>query len=281
MKAKVLVVAMVLVWMGMLAIPAGNVSAGRPTPQPPPPTVKLPTIPGDYVPYGVSGNWRLVFDDEFDQPVLNLGKWQPNWLAGNDTDITKPVNSYEESCYDPAQVSIVNSNLQFSAVQRPCLANNGRTYQYASGLVNTYGDFRVTYGFIEALIWLDGTEISVVNWPAFWADGTGRWPTTGEIDIMEGLGGQLSWHYHWGKKAQSVGGYPTMTSQAGWHVFAADWGPGALRWYYDGHMVAQATNGIVSNPMFVIANYGLSSAISDPITVPSNMLVEYVRVWQH
>ena len=37
---------------------------------------------------------------------LDTSKWQPNWLASNNTTITKPINGSELSCYDPAQVSV-------------------------------------------------------------------------------------------------------------------------------------------------------------------------------
>lgn len=246
-----------------------------------PPKSQLPTIPGSYQPNSVSGNWRLVFDDEFSGSSLNLGQWQPNWLAGDNTSITKPVNGYEENCYDPAQVGVGGDLLTFSAVQRDCLANNGTTYHYASGLINSYSHFQMTYGFIEARILLDNTEVGVANWPAFWTDGTGTWPTTGEIDIMEGLGGQLTWHYHYGQNSQNGGNYPVIGPVTGWHTYAAEWQPGIIKWYFDGTFIAQQLNGVVENPMFLIANYGLSSQISGPIKVPSVMQVDYIRAWQH
>ena len=134
---------------------------------------------------------------------------------------------------------------------------------------------------MEARVWMDGSS-NIANWPAFWADGTGDWPTTGEIDVMEGLNGRPSWHYHWGTNSnhQSAGGYPTLSSKVGWHTFGADWQPGYVKFYYDGVYVGQATEGIVSGPMFLILNYGLSTEISPPVQVPSYFLVDYVRVWQ-
>ena len=74
--------------------------------------------------------------------------------AGTDTAITKPVNSAELSCYDPAQVSVGGGNLRLRAVARPCRANNGITYAYASGLVESAHDFTFTFGRLEARIWV-------------------------------------------------------------------------------------------------------------------------------
>lgn len=62
-----------------------------------------------------------------------------------------------------------------------------------------------------------------------------------------------------------------------WHTYAADWEPGVITWYYDGHQVWQWTTSVTSSPMYLIVNLGLSSKQS---AVPATMKVDYVRVWQ-
>ena len=66
----------------------------------------------------------------------------------------------------------------------------------------------------------------------------------------------------------------------GWHVFAADWQPGRIDFYYDGVLVGSVDSGITSAPMYPIVNLGLSSSISGPVVAPSRMKVDYVRIWQ-
>jgi beta-glucanase (GH16 family) len=214
------------------------------------------------------GKWDLLFNDEFNGSAVDLTRWRPNWLGPNDTATSKPINSAEVSCYDPQQTTVANGELTFTAVARPC---NG--YSYASGLVESNGKFNFTYGYMEAGIWLNGNGSSIYNWPAFWADGTGKWPVTGEIDVMEGLDGRASWHFHY--PGGGPGGYPSGTYTNGWHIFAADWEPGVITFYYDGREVGKQTAGVTDQPMYLILNYGLKSNIA----VPSTMKVDYVRFW--
>lgn len=257
-----------------------------PTKIPAPTKTAAPAQPSNGAPYGVAGSWKLKFSDEFNSGRLDLSKWEPNWLAGNSSTISKPINGSEESCYDPALVSVgafggASGAMKLSAVSRSCRASNGTTYKAASGMVTTSGKFTFTHGYMEARVWLDGSS-STKNWPAFWADGTGSWPTTGEIDVMEGLGGRPAWHFHWGSSGspQQVGGAPSV-SKVGWHIYGADWEAGSIKFYYDGKLVGTAASGVTNAPMFLILNYGVSSSISGPIQLPSSFLVDYVRVWQH
>ena len=227
-------------------------------------------------PHTVSAKHVLFFDD-FNGSSLNLKKWQPNWLAGDNRTTTKPVNSHEASCYAPSQVSVGSGSLHLRATSRRCRASNGHTYSYASGLVNTRKHFTFTYGRLEARIWMPpGTSSRTHNWPAFWANGTGTWPKTGEIDVVEGLSGSNCYHFH--SPSGGPGGCAPMRNAGGWHTFAADWRPGRVSYLYDGKQVGTIRQGITNSPMFLILNLGVSSSISPPIRVPSEMRVDYVRV---
>jgi beta-glucanase (GH16 family) len=219
------------------------------------------------------------FTDEFNGTSLDLNKWRPNWLAGSDTTITKPVNGAEESCYDPAQVSVSGGYLHLKAVQRQCRASNGQTYNYASGLIQTYNKgFTYTYGHLEARVFMPGNG-SVQNWPAIWANGAppGTWPHDGENDMVEGLNGKNCYHFH--SDSGGPGGCANMSPASGWHIFRADWEPGKVTYIYDGNVVGTITQGITSSPMYLIANYGISSELGGPKVLPSELLVDYIRVW--
>src|SRR5262245_14053730 len=75
-------------------------------------------------PVGAPGEWRLVWHDEFRGARLNLSKWRPNWLAGDDRTITKPVNDLEVAAYDPGQVSVRYGVLRLRAAKRTVTASD-------------------------------------------------------------------------------------------------------------------------------------------------------------
>ena len=217
------------------------------------------------------GPWNLVFDSEFNGSSLDTSQWSTGWFGSG---ITQPVNSSEPQCYDPAQVSVANGELDLTAIAK-AESCGGVARSDASGIVTTNGTFSFTYGYMEARIWLPGSG-SIADWPAFWADGQ-NWPTDGEIDILEGLSGQACAHFH--NPAGGPGACASGSFAGGWHTFAADWEPGSIAYYYDGTMIWQTTSGITSAPMYLILNLALNDSASN--TVPATMRVDYVRVWQH
>jgi len=257
-----------------------------------------PGSTGDPLPLGAPGSWTLRFDDEFNGDSLDLSKWKPNWFGSTDTSVTRPINDLEVSCYDPAQVSVSGGTLKLvaaSTTNPACLTKSGARADYASGLVMSDGHYNFTYGFIEARIWLPpGPGLTPQNWAAFWTDGN-DWPVDGEIDVMETLGGGSStvWHYHYdsdtgsGVTSAQIGATAsTLVADGGWHVFAADWEPELITFYYDGVAVGSvASSGlsggarVTSSPQYVILNLGLNGAYA--VHVPATMEVDYVRHWQH
>jgi beta-glucanase (GH16 family) len=228
-------------------------------------------------PVGDSGSWKLRFDDEFNGSSVDRANWNLNWLGATSQSSTAPVNTRSEiECYNSKRSAVRGGTLEITAIKRKCAG-----YRYASDLLNTRGHFQFTYGFAEARVRLPGNGSGgVANWPAFWTSGR-NWPSTGEDDVMEGIGGAVRWHFHWGTTAdpKEVGGGPAG-NYSGWHTFGADWEPGSITYYYDGVAVGRVAAHVTSSPMYVILDYALTKG-RGTVQVPSTMSVDYVRVWQH
>jgi beta-glucanase (GH16 family) len=240
------------------------------TTPPPPPTT---TTSGSPQPTGITGTYALKFQDEFNGSSLDLSKWRPNWLAGTDTAVSKPVNSAEDQCSDPRNATVSGGTLKMLLEHRSCAANNGVTYPNAGVTMETFNDgILFTYGVFEARMWTPPGTGLAYNWAQWW---TNTNPYTEEIDIVETLtGGQPCWHYHY------TGGAPggCVNIGSGWHTYGAKWSSGRIDWYYDGKAVGTISSGVTSHPMYLVLGYGHNKA--NPLNAPATVEVDYVRVWQ-
>jgi beta-glucanase (GH16 family) len=258
-----------------VSVPTATSPTPTPTPTPSPTATPSPTptpTPAPSTgPVGMPGTWTLRFADEFSSG-LDTSKWNVGWFG---TGVTKAPNGAEWACMDPANVRVANGELQLSLASRQ-QSCGGTTQPYSGGLVNTNGKFEFSYGAYEVRAWLPGTGGVMANWPAIWADGQ-NWPTDGEIDVMEGLGGQACWHFHY--TGGGPGGCASGTYFGGWHTFAANWEPGAITYYYDGVQVGRLTSGITSAPEYLILANS-TGQWGGPTLTPATMRVDYVRVWR-
>jgi hypothetical protein len=231
------------------------------------------------------GSWTVSLDDEFSTDLaLNRALWTPGWFG---TGITGPVNG---TCLSSSNVLLGVGTPNFGSTLNlwlePVASRCGKTRSpYTGALVSSnpqdgvsgHTGFQQTYGYFEAKIYLppapDGT---VANWPAWWMDGQ-VWPQDGEIDIVEGLGGQACFHFHFSRHNPPGG---CVGRYSGWHTFGVDWEASSITWYYDGAQVGQVTSNVTSSPMYLILN-NCQGQYGGTTVVPSDMQVSYVRVWHH
>jgi hypothetical protein len=221
-------------------------------------------------PNGDPGSWKLILNSQFEGPLAE--PWSTGWFGDG---VTGDVNRHANDCLNPAQVASGHGELNIRLVAKPEMCD-GKMKDYETGLITTDGRFSFTYGFVQVRVWSTATSSgALADWPSVWTDGR-SWPADGELGVLEGLNGHACWHFHDPKGAP--GGCATGSYGGGWHTYGADWEPGRVTYYYDGHPVGTISNGITSAPMYLIVGLG---AGGDPVIAPATMRVQYVRVWCH
>jgi hypothetical protein len=231
--------------------------------------------PAQPQPLGPGGTWTQVFGDEFAGTTIDESKWDPNWFG--EGGVMNDVPTYASN------VAINNGRLFL------------RLHKQRDGRV-TGGLIRTTYkpgryqlrpgGFVEARIRFEGDDVEdVYNWPAWWASGP-NWPTAGEHDIAEGLGGLLKSNYHYrdayGAHRQRSKTTPTGGWGERWHTFGLHRKTSSADVYWDGKLVNSYPTTDNGGPEELIINVGKPRNDPRPLRFgyANAVRVEYVRAWK-
>ncbi|MCB0209644.1 MAG: glycoside hydrolase family 16 protein [Anaerolineae bacterium] len=257
---------------------------------------KTITPPPPVIPVGQSGDWDLLFSDEFDGTTLDTGKWTTCYWW--DDDGCNIASNNELEWYQSDDVLVNNGTLQLRAQQRSIDASNGNTYDYTSGMVTTGRDVSSTSVPPKFAFAFGYTEIKAKIpkgqglWPAFWLLPVDH-NSKPEIDVMEILGNEtdmIHFNFHY---LNSEGVYENQNNDwvgpdfsDDWHTYAVDWQPDKIIWYVDGveHFRYTETAYIPNGPMYLLANLAVGGDWpGDPngsTPFPSYYEIDYMRVWQ-
>lgn len=257
-------------------------------------------------PLGVSGEFELAFDDEFDGTAL-ADHWYPNrWFA---TECSVGASSGEEQIYTPraSNVSVSGGYLRLTARRENYrCAEWDATAAYTSGWIQSGGSrdaggndaapgFTCTVGcFVETRIRMPA---GAVTFPAVWlmpldvADGKRQYASRPEIDVVEFYRSWTSWEHHvhlscGGLEVDRGRSHADVDASEGFHTVAVWWRtPERIEWYVDGELTWSYTGCGVPAPdqeMYLILNQAVGGAApshsgSEPF--PKTMMVDYVRAW--
>ena len=235
----------------------------------------------------------LRFDDEFTSfngNASGTNGWMTLYSWGGRTN-NAPL---EAECYMDTSVgenpfSIVSGGgLQISATLASATGSNPCGLPYNSGLIDSSNSFYMQYGYFEMSAKMaPGAGL----WPAFWlVPENGSWPP--EIDVVEQIGVPTTIyqtiHYveNGTNTSNSNNAITVADTTAGYHVYAVDWEPTTITYYFDGVQTLQlATPSDMNVPMSIIANLAVGAAGSWPGTpnsstvFPADMVIKYIRAY--
>ena len=244
-------------------------------------------------------NYRLVFEDHFDEPELNRSRWnvelhEPGWVN----------REWQEYVDSPDTIRLENSMLLIRPIRTE---QKDGSFAYTSGRISTQYKHDFTYGLFEARLRVPRGKGFL---PAFWLmttdeDRYGQWPVCGEIDIMEIQGHDTRTEYgtiHYGLPHAQDQSKLTLYSgdfAEQFHTFTLEWTPERLRWYADGRPFHEAkqwysagADGIrapfpapFNHDMYIILNLAVGGSwvgYPDETTDFETAVfeVDYVRVYQ-
>jgi hypothetical protein len=232
-------------------------------------------------------NYTLSWNDEFNGTLLS-NDWTHELGNGNNGWGNNELQYYREQ-----NTSLENGYLKITAKQEYYGGKN-----YTSSRIKTQGNVLHTYGRIDIRAKLPfGQGI----WPALWMLGDNfpsvGWPSCGEIDIMEMIGGNgyndrtVHGTAHWESNGHAeYGGSNSLSSGRfadEFHVFSIIWTSSSIVWLRDDiqYQVIDITNlSAFHNNFFFILNLAVggnwpgspnASTIFD-----QTLLVDYIRVFQ-
>jgi beta-glucanase (GH16 family) len=238
---------------------------------------------------------RLVFSDEFNG-TSGTKVDQSKWTIDSGTG-----QNGEQQYYTNGDNAAMDGQGHLVMTARK---ENVGGRSYTSHRMNTGGKFTFQYGRVEARVKVPKGQ---GFWPAFWMMGadflTGRpWPYNGEVDIMEVLGKDTFTSYSTlhAPMYNGGGGYGSPYKAAGnadlsadFHTWAAEWDSKGIKFFLDNTQVFYASKDTVENtrgawiydhPFYIILNLAVGGDWPGPVDAstpfPSQMLVDYVRVYQ-
>jgi beta-glucanase (GH16 family) len=241
--------------------------------------------------------YALVWHDEFDGASLDPTKWEAQ--VGNGCPSLCGWGNNELQHYRAENAVVANGVLSLVARRE---AFGGAQYTSARLRTKLRGDWR--YGRFEVRA---KVPTGRGFWPAFWLlptdDVYGTWAASGEIDVLEVVGhepqrvhGTLHYGGTWPANNSSSASFVLpggSTFADDFHVFAAEWEPGQVRWYVDGVQYAArsawwSAGGPYPAPFdqrfHVLLNLAVGGdwpgAPTAATVFPQAFEVDYVRVYQ-
>lgn len=240
------------------------------------------------------GFTKLVFDEEFNYsgaPDTTKWSFEEGYIRNGEMQYyTDGLNVW---CSDSTLV--IESRLDNSLI-------DGDTIPVTSGSVTTFGKAAWKECFVEVRAKMPSFRGS---WPAIWMMPSesryGKWPQSGEIDILEHVGHEpdrihFSAHserYNHMRSQQTTGSIEAPEVTDGFHIYGLKRTEDTIVWYYDGKEVfklekekgADWTSWPFDADFYLILNLAVGGSWGgqkgvDLTALPAQFEIDYVRVFE-
>ncbi len=222
--------------------------------------------------------YKLVWEDDFKQPKLDLKKWGYRYLGRR----REGFNSKEA-----IQIDTKTNELVIKSFLR-----NDTAY---TGMISTMNLFETTHGYFECKARID--SIGLGWWPAFWlqSQNFGKTLNTAvdgaEIDIMEFPKGnpysvEHAIHYNGYKEHyRYFNSYSQSNSFVNnqYNIYGLEWTPTVYRFFINGYLVWEINKEISQTNQYIILSTEVGNRESFKNNFPkkgTEYRIDYVRVYK-
>jgi len=234
---------------------------------------------------------KLIWSDEFNGTGgPDSTKW--SYELGGGGWGNKELQYYTR---DNKNAYLSDGNLVIKAIKEDI-----NEYHYSSARIITKGKFEVKYGRLEVRAMI---PIALGTWPTFWMMESNRdkvrWPTCGEVDILENFGydslkmrGTIHRGENISRKHISSGNTIQIeNSSKVFHVYAIEWDSTKIDFFVDKikyHTYEKTPDTIVGwpfdQPSYLLLNLAIGGCDGglgvDDSRFPHKFQIDYIRVYQ-
>lgn len=247
-----------------------------------------------------AARYELLWTQEFDGPVGTEPDTESTWTYDIGTGSDGWGNQEHEYYTDSNARLDGQGNLVITAQRltvHDTVGTEDSRVEFYSSRLHTNKKVGFKFGRIEARIKMpkgDGT------WPAFWMLGEriGEivWPDCGEIDIAEV--GDIKHEIVASLHGPGYCGADPLTNRVevqddlndNFHVYAIDWLPGSIEWFFDGKSISKKTahdasavnsEWVFDQPFFILINLAMGGVFVpggiDPKLDQAQFHIDYIR----